>query len=56
MKTIFVTGDDYRHLFMIYKFSKYFNDFVWVIEKRSINLNHITLKKKVKFIKITLKI
>ena len=51
MKTIFVTGDDYRHLFMIYKFSKYFNDFVWVIEKRSINLNHITLKKKSKIYK-----
>ena len=51
MKTIFVTGDDYRHLFMIYKFSKYFNNFAWVIEKRSINLNHITLKKKSKIYK-----
>lgn len=46
MKTIFVTGDDYRHLFMIYKFSKYFNDFAWIIEKRDINLNHNYLIKK----------
>lgn len=51
MKTIFITGNDYRHLFMIYKFSKYFNNFAWVIEKRSINLNHDTLKKKSKIYK-----
>ena len=51
MKTIFVTGDDYRHLFMIYKFSKYFNNFVWVIETRHLLLNLYHSEKKSKIYK-----
>ncbi len=40
MKTLFVTGNHPRHLFLVKNFSKFFSDFMWIIERRPININH----------------
>lgn len=48
MKTMFVTGNHPRHIYVVKKFTKYFKNFKWVIEKREININHKKLVKKSK--------
>jgi methionyl-tRNA formyltransferase len=51
MKTIFVTGNHPRHIYVVKKFTKYFKNFIWVIEKREININHKNFVKKSKLYK-----
>ncbi len=46
MKTIFITGNHPRHIHLVKKFSRFFKNFLWIIEVRDINLNHLTLKKR----------
>ena len=45
MKVIFITGNHTRHIYLVKKFSKFFKDFRWIVEKREININHQKLKK-----------
>ena len=40
MKVIFITGDDLRHFHMVKCFSKYFEKFNWIVERRDISLDH----------------
>ena len=46
MKVIFITGNHTRHVYLVKKFSKFFKDFRWIVEKREININHD--KKEIK--------
>ncbi len=46
MKTIFVTGNHPRHIYLVKKFSSFFKNFKWIVEMREINQNHSNLKKK----------
>jgi methionyl-tRNA formyltransferase len=46
MKTLFITGSDLRHIYLVKKFTKYFKNFKWVIEIRDLNINHKKLLKK----------
>ena len=45
MKVIFITGNHTRHVYLVKKFSKFFKDFRWIVEKREININHEKLKR-----------
>lgn len=45
MKTIFITGNHPRHIYLVKKFTKFFKNFNWIIEKRDININHQKLLK-----------
>ena len=49
MKTIFITGNHPRHIYLVKKFSSFFKNFKWIVEMREINKNHSNLKKKKKF-------
>ena len=49
MKTIFITGNHPRHIYLVKKFSKFFKNFKWIVEVREINRNHTILKKKVRY-------
>ena len=40
MKVIFITGNHTRHIYLVKKFSKFFQDFRWIVEIREININH----------------
>ena len=51
MKTIFITGNHPRHIYLVKKFSKFFKNFKWIVEVREINRNHTILKKKSKIYK-----
>ena len=46
MKTIFITGNHPRHVYLVKKFSNFFKNFKWIVEVREINKNHNILKKK----------
>ena len=45
MKTIFITGNHPRHVYLVKKFSNFFKNFKWIVEVREINKNHNILKK-----------
>ena len=40
MKTIFITGNHPRHVYIVKSFARYFKNFMWLIEKRQINIHH----------------
>ena len=45
MKTIFITGNHPRHIYLVKKFTRFFKNFFWIIEKRDLNINHKIYKK-----------
>ena len=49
MKTIFITGNHPRHVYLVKKFSNFFKNFKWIVEVREINKNHNILKKKARY-------
>ena len=51
MKTIFITGNHSRHIYLVKKFTKLFANFKWIMETRDININDRVLKKKSKLYK-----
>ena len=51
MKALFITGDHLRHTYLVYKFSKFFKNFNWIVEKREININHKKLSSNKLYLK-----
>ena len=51
MQTLFITGNHLRHIFLVKKFTKYFRNFSWIMEKRDININHNKLTKNQIYLK-----
>ena len=45
MKTLFITGDGLRHRYIVYKFSRFFKNFKWIVEKRPLTTNHKKFSK-----------
>ena len=45
MKTLFITGGDLRHKYIVYKFSRFFKNYKCIIEKRDLNIKHKILSK-----------
>ena len=45
MKIIFITGNHPRHHYLVKKFSSFFKNFIWLQEKREINIDHKKLLK-----------